>query len=162
MNRIIICVIGGALSGASSLIIANAQQGPGGVFSTGDYPVTEGQVPAKLQSDGGSNVVISHASKYFQATAAKSGQTAKSAVDSQMGRLRVTQSQAIPNPSCPAGYWQMESLCLSASTGDVVNASAPVTSPITSQLGCRSGYWRFASVCLNLSTGDVELVNDEK
>lgn len=139
--------------------IANAQQGPGAVFIGGD----EEQVRAKMQSDGWSNVVISHDGRYFQVTATQSEQTAKMAVGSQTGRLRATaQSQAITNPSCPAGYWQTGSLCLSASTGDVVNASAPVTSPIASQYGCRSGYWRFAFVCLNLSTGDVELVNDGK
>lgn len=34
------------------------------------------------------------------------------------------QSQDAATSPCPAGYWQMESLCLDNSTGDVLPAAA--------------------------------------
>jgi UDP-N-acetyl-D-mannosaminuronic acid transferase (WecB/TagA/CpsF family) len=91
MNRLVICVVGGAiLAGAAGLVIARAQQGPGPVFIAGDRPVTAEQVREKLQSDGWTSIVISSNGRYIQATASKDGQVGKLAVDSQTGRLRAS------------------------------------------------------------------------
>jgi hypothetical protein len=37
----------------------------------------------------------------------------------------VAQSTNTARSSCPAGYWQLGSLCLNNSTGDVVDAAPP-------------------------------------
>jgi hypothetical protein len=70
------------------------------------------------------------------------------------------QSQNPTGPRCPAGYWLMGSLCLSSSTGDVVNAAPAAPSATAQSQGstsprCPAGYWLMESLCLNGSTGDV-------
>jgi hypothetical protein len=60
---------------------------------------------------------------------------------------------------CPAGYWQMQSLCLSDATGDVVNAEPAGASRVAFESGCAPGYWRLGEICLSPATGDVELVD---
>ena len=88
MNRLVVCVISGALLvGAAGLVIA-AQQVSAPVFIAGDHPVTAEQVAEKLKSDGWSNIVISREGKYIQATGSLNGRAGKIAVDSQTGRLR--------------------------------------------------------------------------
>jgi hypothetical protein len=42
------------------------------------------------------------------------------------GTAAVAQSSKTARSSCPEGYWQLGSLCLNNSTGDVVDA-APLT-----------------------------------
>ena len=89
MKRLIACVIGVALlAGSIGLMIANAQQSSGPAFIAGDRPVTAEQVLQKLQTDGWSNVVISHNGRYLEVTGSMNGETSKMAVDSQTGRLR--------------------------------------------------------------------------
>jgi hypothetical protein len=89
MKRLLVLSIGGALAiGAAGLLVVNAQQREGAIFITGDQPVTEDQVRAKLQTDGWSEVQIVREGRYFQVTAAKGGQAKKFAVDGQTGRLR--------------------------------------------------------------------------
>jgi len=88
MNRLIVCLAGGALLiGAAGLMVARAQQ-PGPAFIAGDRPVTAEQVEAKLKADGWSNIVISRDGKYMQVTGLLNGKAGKIAVDSQTGRLR--------------------------------------------------------------------------
>jgi hypothetical protein len=91
MNRLIACVIGGALlTGGAGLMIAKAQQAPGPTFIAGDRPVTAEQVWEKLQSDGWSNIVISRNGRYIEVTGSRNGQADKMAVDSETGRLRAS------------------------------------------------------------------------
>jgi hypothetical protein len=63
---------------------------------------------------------------------------------------------------CPAGYWQMQSLCLSDATGDVVNAEPAGASRAAFESGCAPGYWRFGELCLSPATGDVELADETR
>jgi len=42
-----------------------------------------------------------------------------------VGTGAVAQSPGTARSSCPEGYWQLDSLCLNNSTGDVVNAAPP-------------------------------------
>lgn len=89
MKRLIACVTGVALlAGSVGVMIANAQQAPGGAFIAGDRPVTAEQVLAKLQTDGWSNVAISRNGRYIEVTGSVNGEASKMAVDSQTGRLR--------------------------------------------------------------------------
>jgi hypothetical protein len=89
MNRLITWALGGVLlAAAAGLMSANAQQSSPPAFMAGDRPVTAEQVREKLQSDGWSNVVVSHNSKYIEATGSLNGEAGKMAVDSQTGRLR--------------------------------------------------------------------------
>ena len=82
-------MIGSALlAAAAGLMMANAQQSSAPAFIAGDRPVTAEQVREKLQSDGWSNVVVSHNGKYIEATGSLNGEAGKMAVDSQTGRLR--------------------------------------------------------------------------
>ena len=72
------------------------------------------------------------------------------------------QSESTATMRCPAGYWQMQSLCLSDATGDVVNAEPAAVSRVAFESGCAPGYWRFGEVCLSPETGDVELVDKNR
>jgi hypothetical protein len=90
MNRLVVCLIGGALLiGGASLMIARAQQA-GPVLIAGDRPVTAEQVEAKLKADGWSSIVISREGRYIQVTGLLNGKAGKIAVDSQTGRLRAS------------------------------------------------------------------------
>jgi hypothetical protein len=91
MNRLIACVIGGALlAGGAGLMIAKAQQAAGPTFIAGDRPVTAEQVWEKLQSDGWSNIVISRNGRYIEVIGSLNGQAGKMAVDSETGRVRAS------------------------------------------------------------------------
>ena len=88
MNRLVVCLIGGALLiGGASLMIARAQQA-GPVLIAGDRPVSAEQVEAKLKADGWSNIVISREGRYMQVRGLLNGKAGEIAVDSQTGRLR--------------------------------------------------------------------------
>jgi hypothetical protein len=76
------------LAGGIGLAMVMAEPTKGPVFIAGDKPVTEDQVRQKLQSDGWSNVQIARDGRYLEATGSKDGQTSKTEVDSQTGRLR--------------------------------------------------------------------------
>jgi len=90
MNRLVVCLIGGALLiGGTSLKIVRAQQA-GPVLIAGDRPVTAAQVEAKLKADGWSGIVISREGRYMQVTGLLDGKAGKIAVDSQTGRLRAS------------------------------------------------------------------------
>lgn len=59
--------------------------------------------------------------------------------------------------TCPANYSAMGSICLNASTGDVVNQS-PITQGMSpASASCQAGYELIQSVCISLTTGDVVL-----
>ena len=91
MNRIVACVIGGALFvGVAGFMVAIAEQSSSRVFIPGDSPITEDQVRTKLQSDGWSNISIVNDGKYFVATGSRNGQAGTVSVESQTGRLRGT------------------------------------------------------------------------
>jgi len=91
MNRLIAYAIGAALLvAAAGSMIANAQQSSAPAFIAGDRSVTTEQVREKLQSDGWSNVVLSHNGRYIEVTGSLNGQAGKMAVDSETGRLRPT------------------------------------------------------------------------
>src|SRR6516225_9660765 len=78
MIRLIGWVIRGALlAGSVGLMIANAQQAPGPAFIAGDRPVTAEQVLEKLQTNGGSNSVISPNGRYIDVTGSINGGTGK-------------------------------------------------------------------------------------
>jgi len=90
MNRLVVCLIGGALLiGGTSLMIARAQQA-GPALIAGDRPVTAEQVEAKLKADGWSAIVISREGRYMQVTGLLNGKAGKISVDSQTGRLRAS------------------------------------------------------------------------
>jgi hypothetical protein len=77
--------------------------------------------------------------------------------------MATAQSQPSEHTPCPAGYWQMQSVCLNDATGDVVNAEPAAASPrVAFEPGCPPGYWRLDSVCLSSETGDVELVDENR
>jgi len=89
MNRILVWTFAGALViGAAGAIIATAEQTKGPPLIAGDQPVNEEQVRQKLQSDGWSNMKITHEGRYYEASGSKDGRTVRVAVDSQTGRLR--------------------------------------------------------------------------
>jgi len=89
MNRAVVWIIVGAvIIGAAGAIIATAEQTKGPPLIAGDQPVNEQQVRQKLQSDGWSNVKITHEGRYYEASGSKDGRAVKVAVDSQPGRLR--------------------------------------------------------------------------
>jgi hypothetical protein len=88
MKRIVVSAIGfGLLLGATGLVVATEGR-EGAPFLPGGGPVTEEQIRQKLQSDGWSDVTIVRDGQYFQAVAAKNGQTTRIVVDAQTGRLR--------------------------------------------------------------------------
>jgi hypothetical protein len=72
------------------------------------------------------------------------------------------QSESTASMRCPAGYWQMQSLCFSDATGDVVNAEPAGASRVAFESGCAPAYWRLAEICLGPATGDVELVAETR
>lgn len=74
----------------------------------------------------------------------------------------MAQSESTANMRCPAGYWQMQSLCLSDATGDVVNAEPAGASPVAFEAGCAPGYWRLGELCLSPATGDVEMADEKR
>ncbi len=89
MSRLLLwSIAGGSVLAATVLAFVMAEPVRGPEFIPGDRPVTEDQVRQKLESDGWSNVQISHEGRYFEAVASKDGQNARFAVDSQTGRLR--------------------------------------------------------------------------
>jgi hypothetical protein len=88
-RRVLYWVTGGVLLvGVTGVLIATAEQSQGPVFIAGDQPVTEDQIRQKLQTEGYSNIQIVHDGRYFEATAAKDGNTGRISVDSQTGRLQ--------------------------------------------------------------------------
>jgi len=90
MNRAVVWIIVGAvIIGAAGAIIATAEQTKGPPPIADDQPVNEEQVRRKLQSDGWSNVKITHEGRYYEASGSKDGRPVKVAVDSQTGRLRL-------------------------------------------------------------------------
>ena len=74
----------------------------------------------------------------------------------------IAQQPQTPAASCPAGYWQLDLLCLNNTNGDVVLAEPPASPRATYEAGCRPGYWRLGDLCQSSATGDVELVDDER
>jgi hypothetical protein len=72
------------------------------------------------------------------------------------------QSRSPDHAGCPAGYWRMQSLCLSDATGDVVNAEPAAARRVALEPGCAPGYWRLDSLCLSPETGDVEFVDETR
>jgi hypothetical protein len=76
--------------------------------------------------------------------------------------MATAQSESTASMRCPAGYWQMQSLCLNNVTGDVVNAEPAAASRVAFEPGCAPGYWRLDSLCLSHETGDVELVDEKR
>ena len=93
MNRRLMWSVGAGgvlLVGGIGLAIVMAEPTKGPAFIAGDQHVTEDQVRQKLQSDGWSNIQIGRDGRYLEATGLKDGQTSKMEVDSQTGRLRVS------------------------------------------------------------------------
>lgn len=76
--------------------------------------------------------------------------------------MAIAQSEGQASRSCRPGYWQMGSLCLNNSTGDVVYAETTSSSNVLLEAGCAPGYWRLDSLCLHSDTGDVELVDEKR
>ena len=69
MNRALVWIIAGALLiGAAGAIIATTEQTKGPPPIADDQPVNEEQVRRKLQSDGWSNVKITHEGRYYEAS----------------------------------------------------------------------------------------------
>ena len=63
--------------------------------------------------------------------------------------------------TCPAGYWQLDSLCMNQATGDVTMAE-PAKPDLTYEPGCRPGYARLEAICQSPATGDVELADEKR
>jgi hypothetical protein len=58
MKRLLVLALGGALLiGAVGLVIATAEQSQGPAFVGTDQPITEDQIPQKLQSNGRSGCI---------------------------------------------------------------------------------------------------------
>src|SRR5262245_32142942 len=80
-------LIGGVTALATAGAVIATADTRGAVFIAGDHPVTEEQVRTKLAADGYLDVRVVSEGRYFEATGAKNGTTAKLRIDSQTGRL---------------------------------------------------------------------------
>jgi hypothetical protein len=78
---------GGLLVAAAGLAMVMAEPPNGPPFIPGGRPVTEDQVPLRLQSDGWSDTKIFREGRYIEAVGSKNGNDGKLFVDPQTGCL---------------------------------------------------------------------------
>jgi hypothetical protein len=86
MGRLLVgLIIGALLGGGLGALIAAF--GGGEVFIASDKPVTEGQVRAKLETQGWTNVQTTRDDRYIEAIASKDGRVGHLTVDSLTGQF---------------------------------------------------------------------------